>query len=168
MLNARTWVQVQNVFSRLQRFTTYCIKVSRWNFNSNCTELLLLPAEAMQHFPKYRNIRPEGTSRIMWLSHSHRCLCNFLPSVAENGGETEPVSLLQRQTWRARLQDQHKPFKGQEHYILWRGSGKADVTVFTTFTTPSGEVLPFSRLLFVRNITPKISRHERDHLLEKG
>lgn len=122
--------------------------------------------------------------------------CNFSPSVAENGGEIDTVSQLWWQTWRPRLQDQHKTFKSQrEHYKKmtssvydWRGSGKADITVAslgtasgfwqallqegsslsTTFTTPFWEALPFSHLLFVINITQKISRHERKHLLEKG
>lgn len=131
----------------------------------------------------------------MWRSQVP--LCNFSPSVAENGGEKQTVSHLWWQTWRPRLQDEHKTFKSQQeqHKSVtpsvcdWRGSDKVDITVFTSLETASGfwlallqedsslpttftarfwEVLPFSHLLFVIYITQKISRHEREHLLERA
>lgn len=51
---------------------------------------------------------------------------------------------------------------------FWQALLQEGSSLSTTFTTPFWEALPFSHLLFVINITQKISRHERKHLLEKG
>lgn len=161
-------------FIKFSLFTEY-YDLLQQSLNSNCIELLLFNCTAATWRHEQGHVTPP---------HPGGPLCNFSPSVAANGGEMETVSHLRQQTWRPQLQDQHKTSKSQQErwrsvassVCDWRGSGKADITAFTSsetasgswlvllqgdsslptiFTTFFGEVLPFSHLLFAINTPPQ-------------
>lgn len=172
MINDRTWVQVQNVFLD---YIVLQLTASKWvggiSFQIYWTVAVTCQSDAtvseISKHSTWRNKQDHVTLPQPQVPLQLPAKC-----CGEWGRDRASLTLTAADM-KSPVAGSAQAFQGstgaaQEHSILWRGSGKADVAVFTTFTTPSGEALPFSRLQFVRNITPKIPRHERDHLLEKG